>query len=116
MAVQTLQLKQIASVATVWRVVGSPLQVPAWAVVTVLIVTGLFGYVSGRRNPIHHYVPYVGYPLVLDTTTGTACYSSQPKAADDYAAGWGAAAEDANANGTESNPPVGPSIPLCGKR
>jgi hypothetical protein len=106
MSVQTLQLKPVVSVAAVMRVVKAPLKVPAWAVVTVLIMVGLYGYVAGRQNPIHHYVPYVGYPLVMDSTTGKACYSSQPKPADDSAAAFGTVSAETS---------TGPTIPLCGK-
>ena len=111
MAAQTLQMKPVASVAAAWRIVRSPLKVPAWAVVTVMIMAGLYGYVAGRQNPIHHYVPYVGYPLVLDTTTGTACYSTQPKPSDDTSGPLSASPADATAE-----TPTGPTIPMCGKR
>ena len=106
MSVQTLQLKPVFSVAAVLRVVKAPLRVPAWAVVTVVIMVALYGYVAGRQNPIHHYVPYVGYPLVMDSTTGKACYATQPKPADDSALVLGTVPGDA------SN---GPAIPMCGK-
>jgi hypothetical protein len=56
-------------------------------------------------------VAYVGYPLVLDTTSGKACYSATPKASDDAAVlGAGGAAD--SADGATS---TGPAIPMCGK-
>ena len=106
MSVQTLQLKPVFSVAAVLRVVKAPLRVPAWAVVTVVIMVALYGYVAGRQNPVHHYIPYVGYPLVMDSTTGKACYSSQPKPADNSAPVFGTVSADTS---------TGPIIPLCGK-
>ena len=79
MSVHALEMKPVASVAAVLKLVKAPLKVPAWSVVVLLTMAGVYGYVSGRQNPVHHYVPYVGYPLVLDTTTGKACYSTTPK-------------------------------------
>ncbi len=111
MAVQTLGAKPVAvPVAAVVRLVRSPLKVPAWAVAVVVVMAALYGYVAGRQNPLHHYVPYVGYPLVLDTTTGKACYSSTPKPNDD-----GTFASDAASPTTDAAAPTGPSIPMCGK-
>lgn len=106
MSVQTLQLKPAFSFAAVLRRVKAPLRVPAWAVVTVVVMVALYGYVAGRQNPVHHYVPYVGYPLVMDSTTGKACYATQPKPADDSTAALGAVSADT---------PTGPAIPMCGK-
>ncbi len=103
MAVQTLEMKPVASVAAVFHYIKSPLKIPAWFVVAVVLMAGAYGYVSGRQNPVHHYVPYIGYPLVLDTTTGKACYSSAPKPTDDPAA----------INAAETA--TGPAIPLCTK-
>jgi hypothetical protein len=93
---QVLELKPAVSVASVVKRVKS-LRIPMWSAAVLLVLAGLYGYVSGRQNPVHHYVPYVGYPLVLDTTTGKACYSSAPKPSEDPSA------------------PTGPAIPLCGK-
>jgi len=107
MSVQILELKPAFSVASVLKLVKAPLKVPAWSVVVVVAMAGVYGYVSGRQNPVHHYVPYVGYPLVLDTTTGKACYSSAPKPSEEAAAGWNGAAE----TGTLT----GPAIPMCGR-
>lgn len=108
MSVQTLELKPVVSVASVARVVRSPLKVPAWAVVAVVVLAGMYGYVAGRQKPLHHYVPYVGYPLVMDSTTGKACYSSQPKPSEDSLNGSSSTPLDANGNRIDS-------IPLCGK-
>ncbi|HEY1987138.1 MAG TPA: hypothetical protein VGG85_17110 [Terracidiphilus sp.] len=108
MAVQTLELKPVVSFAAVLHYIKSPLRIPAWFVVLVVLMAGAYGYVSGRQNPVHHYVPYVGYPLVLDTTTGKACYSSAPKPGDDASAINAAYPAD-----TESTP--GPSIPMCAR-
>ena len=115
MSVQVLELKPAVSRATVLKVVKAHLKIPAWSVLVVVLMAGVYGYVSGRQNPLHHYVPYVGYPLVLDTTTGKACYSTAPKSSDDAAVV--NAASSADGNGIVSDPaaPTGPPIPMCGK-
>ena len=77
------------------------------------MMAGVYGYVSGRQNPLHHYVPYVGYPLVLDTTTGKACYSTTPKPSEDGPAL--NASADTSANLPDPATPTGPPIPMCGK-
>jgi hypothetical protein len=115
MSVQTLEVKPAVSVASVLKVVKSPLKIPAWSVVVLVIMAGVYGYVSGRQNPIHHYVPYVGYPLVMDTTTGKACYSATPKTSDDASAVNASYALDGTAGGTDAATPTGPTIPMCGK-
>lgn len=115
MPAQVLELKPAVSVATVLKLVKAPLKIPAWSVVVIMIMAGVYGYVSGRQNPIHHYVPYVGYPLVLDTTTGKACYSSPPKPSEDAAAIGAANPADPNAVLADSSAPTGPAIPMCGK-
>jgi hypothetical protein len=96
MPVHVLELKPAVSAATVLNRVRI-LKVPAWSMAVLVVLAGVYGYVSGRQNPAHHYVPYVGYPLVLDTTTGKACYSATPKQSDDAAA------------------ITGPAIPMCEK-
>jgi hypothetical protein len=113
MSVQTLELKPVASVATVLKVVKSPLKIPAWSVVVLLIMAGAYGYISGRQNPIHHYVPYVGFPLVLDTTTGKACYSTMPKPSE--GAVNAAYSPDGGVALPDSAPVGGPYIPMCQK-
>jgi hypothetical protein len=111
MSVQTLDVKSVAvPFAAVVRFVQSPLKVPAWAVAVIVVMAGLYGYVIGRQNPVHHYVPYVGYPLVLDTSTGKSCYSSAPKPGDE-----GAVAADAGSPSTDGAASSGPAIPMCGK-
>ncbi len=115
MSVQTLEVKPVVSVASALKVVKSPLKIPAWSIAVLVIMAGVYGYVSGRQNPVHHYVPYVGYPLVLDTTTGKACYSTTPKPSDDASAVNAANALDGAAGGTDSGAPTGPTIPMCGK-
>jgi hypothetical protein len=96
MPVEVLEMKPAVSAATVLKRVRA-LKVPAWSMVVLVVLAGAYGYMSGRLNPAHHYVPYVGYPLVLDTTTGKACYSTAPKPSDDAAA------------------TTGPAIPMCEK-
>jgi hypothetical protein len=105
MSVRALEMKPLISVAAVLKLATAPLKIPAWSVAVLLILAGAYGYVSGRQNPVHHYVPYVGYPLVLDTTTGKACYSSAPKPTDESSAGFGA----------DPGTPAGPVIPMCAK-
>jgi hypothetical protein len=109
MSVQALEVRTSFSVASVLKLVKAPLKIPAWSVVLLVIMAGVYGYVSGRQNPLHHYVPYVGYPLVMDTTTGKACYSTAPKASDDPSA------VNASFPSTEGEAPGGPAIPQCGK-
>ncbi len=115
MPVTTLSLNAVSPVAAVVRTVKAPLRIPTWAVVMLITMAGLYGYVSGRRHPLHHYVAYVGYPLVLDTTTGKACYSSVPKESEGVLARDNASPGDASIMRTEAETPTGPTIPLCGK-
>src|SRR5947209_20358378 len=98
MPAQVLELKPAVSAASVLKR-RQVLKAPAWSALVLAGMAGAFGYVSGRQNPVHHYVPYVGYPLVLDTTSGKACYSSPPKPTDD----------------ADPAAPTGPAIPVCGK-
>src|ERR1017187_7760554 len=69
MPVLTQKLETWSALALL-RAVRTPLKIPAWSVVAIVAFAGLYGFLSGREMPRHHYVPYVGYPLVLDTTTG----------------------------------------------
>src|SRR5579863_4502196 len=115
MSVQALELKPAVSLAMVLKLVKAPLRVPAWSVLVVVVMAGIYGYVSGRLNPVHHYVPYVGYPLVLDTTTGKACYSTAPKPAEDASAAFNTSPADGPLTRTDVDLPAGPTIPLCGK-
>ena len=116
MPVQTLELKPAVSFATVLNRVRT-FRIPAWSAAVLVMLAGVYGYVSGRANPVHHYVPYVGYPLVLDTTTGKACYSTTPRPSDEASAFAGPVAADANASLAETQVPAttGPAIPMCGK-
>ena len=102
-------------VASVLKLIRVRFRIPAWSLVGLILLAGVYGYVSGRQNPVHHYVPYVGYPLVLDTTTGKACYSTTPRPSDDAAP----VNASYNADGTAASPdpavPLGPAIPFCGK-
>lgn len=115
MPAQVLEMKPAAPSASVFNLVQAPLKIPAWSVALVVAIVGVYGYVSGRQNPVHHYVPYVGYPLVLDTTTGKACYSSAPKASEQGVAVTTPLSADSNANLADPVSPSGPAIPLCGK-
>ena len=45
-----------------------------------VVLAAASGFAIGRHKPAHHYVSYFGYPMVLDTTTGKACYAAKPKA------------------------------------
>jgi hypothetical protein len=114
MSVHALELKPEVSVATALKLVKAPLRIPAWSVAILVIIAGGYGYVSGRHNPVHNYVPYVGYPLVLDTTTGKACYSTTPKPSEDGAAGAGVATAG-DGNLSDPSAPTGPAIPMCEK-
>jgi hypothetical protein len=109
MSVQTLEIKHVVPVAAVLRTVRS-VKIPMWAAVALVVLSGLYGFVAGRQNPVHHYVPYVGYPLVMDTTTGKACYSSQPKPLQE-----GSTADMGYPADTAQYAATGPAIPLCGK-
>jgi hypothetical protein len=110
MPAQVLELKPVFSVASALKQVRS-LKMPAWFAVLLVIIGGVYGYVSGRQNPAHHYVAYVGYPLVLDTTTGKACYSTAPRPSDNAPAISG----DYNGATVDSASSTGPAIPMCGK-
>lgn len=99
-------------------VIGSvrrPLDVPRWAVVMALAVLVFGGYLIGRQRPAHHYVSYFGYPLVLDTATGKACYAVPPRpakpAADDPSF-----PVDGTANQLDTQTTAGDQIPLCGQQ
>ena len=89
-------------------VARQPFRIPAWAVMAAVLLVGVSSFLIGRHKPAHHYVSYFGYPMVLDTTTGKACYAAPPKPSDsiiqnaDYPMD-GSAPEGA-----------GPAIPMCG--
>lgn len=115
MSVNALETKPASLVATVLRVVKRPLKVPAWAVALVVIMAGVYGYLSGRQNPTHHYVPYIGFPLVMDTTTGKACYSTTPKPSEQGVRVNASYASDTGATPADGDASSGPAIPMCGK-
>jgi hypothetical protein len=98
------------------RLAKSPLKAPAWSVFFVVILAAASGYAIGRHKPAHHYVSYFGYPMVLDTATGKACYATRPKAAEPGAvqdAAFPPAYDGSNRLDTEV--PNGASVPLCGQ-
>ncbi len=100
------------------RVIGiacRPLSVPPWAVVIAVAVLACGGFVLGRHRPAHHYVSYFGYPMVLDTTTGKACYAVPPPPPK-AAANDPAFPADGTANQLDTQTTAGDQIPLCGKQ
>ena len=86
-----------------------PLRMPAWAVGAAVLMVGMTAFIAGRQKPVHHYVSYFGYPMVLDTTTGKACYAAPPKPTDPIQ-------QDASfaIDGASDSQPSGPAIPMCG--
>lgn len=115
MPVLTLEKKTVSTFSLVpaLRSVSSalrlPFRIPAWAVAAALIVVGVSAFAAGRMKPKHHYVKYFG-PMVLDTTTGKACYAVPPKGND------GAMQDAAFAiDGADSQPAAAdPNVPMCG--
>jgi hypothetical protein len=90
------------------------LRVPVWTALLAVLVAGGAGFVWGRHKPAHHYVSYFGYPMVLDTTTGKACYAVKPKSPDAASLQDSAFAPD-GADRPDTYVPNGPSVPLCGQ-
>ena len=115
MPAQMPEMRRSASVASVLKLVTVPLKVPAWSMAVLIVIVGVYAYARGRQHPVHHYVPYVGYPLVLDTATGKACYSAPPKPSEDGAPVNASYNPDGSASLTDPSTPTGPAIPLCGK-
>lgn len=105
-----------ATLSPVSRLVKSPLKVPAWSVLLVVLLTGATGFFAGRYRPAHHYVSYFGYPMVLDTTTGKACYATKPTPAE------AGSVQDTmfpvydQSNRLDTYVPNGASVPLCGQQ
>ncbi|MFZ0742893.1 MAG: hypothetical protein WAM85_00710 [Terracidiphilus sp.] len=97
------------------RAIRAPLKIPAWSVVALVAFAGLYGFASGRQMPRHHYVPYVGYPLVLDTTTGKACYATKPKPIDDALSQEAGYPVDSDGNRVDTDATGDLSIPMCAK-
>jgi hypothetical protein len=102
------------SLANVLSAVSRPVRIPRWAVVCAVAALVLGGYLAGRRHPAHHYVAYFGYPMVLDTTTGKACYAVPPRPADPAGLQDTAFPVDGTANQLGTQAVSGPQIPLCG--
>jgi len=90
------------------------LRVPVWAALVAVLVVGGAGFAYGRLKPAHHYVSYYGYPMVLDTTTGKACYAVKPKTANAASLQDSAFAPD-GPDRPDTDVPNGPSVPLCGQ-
>jgi len=91
-------------------------RIPAWSVLLMVLLTAATGFAVGRHKPAHHYVSYFGYPMVLDTTTGKACYATRPKAPEAgsvQGAAFPPAYEDSNR--PDSEVPNGAAVPLCGQ-
>ncbi len=88
-------------------------KLPAWSVAALLVLAIAGGFAAGRRHPAHHYVSYFGYPMVMDTTTGKACYAVPPKPAASVQDA--AYPVDGTADSLDQQMTNGPSIPLCGQ-
>jgi hypothetical protein len=114
MSVLTLEKPAVRSVSPVFRsllnVARQPLKMPAWAATVAVLLVGIAAFSAGRHKPAHHYVSYFGYPMVLDTTTGKACYAAPPKPSEVQDAAF--AIDGAPA---DNQPLSGPAIPMCGK-
>lgn len=91
-----------------------PLNMPRWAIVVAVAALAFSGFLIGRQRPAHHYVAYFGYPMVLDTTTGKACYAVAPRPAEPETAQDAAFPLDGAANQLGTQAASGPQIPLCG--
>jgi len=112
MSVLTLEKRPVRSLASVAPVLRQTLRlkVPAWFAAAVVLVVAVSAFLAGRHKPAHHYVSCFGYPMVLDTATGKACYAAPPKPSDSIV-------QDASysADGADTPAPTGPAIPMCGK-
>lgn len=93
--------------------VRRPVGVPRWMMVVAAAALILGSYAVGRRHPEHHYVAYFGYPMVLDTTTGKACYAAPQRPADPASAQDAAFPLDGTANSLDAQQTSGSQIPLC---
>jgi hypothetical protein len=95
--------------------VKSPLKVPAWLVLLVVLLATASGFAVGRHKPAHHYVSYFGYPMVLDTTTGKACYTTKPTPAEAGSLRDTSLPVYEDSNRLDTYVPNGASVPLCGQ-
>jgi hypothetical protein len=102
-----LPLEGKLTLAPAVRFVNS-FKIPAWFVVILILLASGSGFAIGRHRPIHHYVTYFGYPMVLDTTTGKACYAVKSKPVD---AATSPGTDDSNR--LDADVPNGSSVPLC---
>jgi len=91
------------------------LRIPAWSVVLVILLAASAGFAVGRHKPAHHYVSYFGYPMVLDTTTGKACYVTKPKPTEAGALQDTSLPIYEDSNRMDTYVPNGASVPLCGQ-
>ena len=93
-----------------------PLSVPPWAIVVAVAVLAFGGFLVGRQRPAHHYVSYFGYPLVLDTTTGKACYAVPPPPVKPATAADPSFPIDGTSNQLDIQTTAGDQVPLCGQQ
>lgn len=117
MPVLTPALEEKRSLLTVPNFAKLPLKIPAWSVVLVVVMAAAIGFGVGRHKPAHHYVSYFGYPMVLDTTTGKACYATKPKMPEPGTvqdAAFPPAYEDSNRL-DDKYIVNGAAVPLCGQ-
>jgi hypothetical protein len=87
---------------------------PAWAVAAAVLLVGVAAFAAGRHKPAHHYVNYFGYPLVLDTSTGKACYAAPPKSPEVQDADFAIDGAAAPGSPAQLQTQSGPAIPMCG--
>lgn len=102
------------NLVAVLHIARRPLNMPRWAIAVLVAVLATGGFFMGRQRPAHHYVAYFGYPMVLDTTTGKACYAVAPRPAKAAAADDPAFPLDGTANQLDTQTTAGDQIPLCG--
>ena len=101
------------TLARALRAVRRPIVAPGWAVVAAVAVLAWAAFLTGRQHPAHHYVAYFGYPMVLDTTTGKACYAAPQKPANPETAQDPASPLDGTANQFDGQETADSQIPLC---
>ena len=117
MPVLTLEKKTVSlpslspALSRIAALARQPFRIPAWTVMGALVLVGVSSFMAGRHKPTHHYVSYFGYPMVLDTTTGKACYAAPPRQSDSIIQ---PAAYSVDGAADTTNLPAGPSIPMCG--